>query len=148
MPGGNVHTTATIALAAGLGVAAYYNGLPVLPLAGGVLAGLLLTPDLDVDRGCISNKYARKAGCLVGFLWRLYWWPYSRLMPHRSALSHAPVLGTLLRLVYLLGLPLLAWWLISQAAHWPALPAWWSYPVIGLMAADGLHWAMDVLLKN
>ena len=29
------------------------------------------------------------------------WWPYRRLIPHRSLLSHGPVIGTSLRLMLL-----------------------------------------------
>ena len=48
---------------------------------------------------------------MLGFLW----WPYRRLIPHRSLWSHGPVLGTSVRLGVLL-----TWCLISTMAI-PAL---------------------------
>ena len=48
---------------------------------------------------------------MLGFLW----WPYRRLIPHRSLWSHGPLLGTTLRLAWLL-----TWCLIATMAV-PAL---------------------------
>ena len=54
--------------------------------------GLWLSPDLDTRSNAL-----RRWGAL-GFLW----WPYRRLIPHRSLWSHGPLLGTTLRLAWLL----------------------------------------------
>ena len=91
MPSGNTHTTCTLILATALGLAAHYNGLPALPIAGGALIGVILTPDLDVDNGSVSQRAVRRsAGCLVGALWAAIWRPYSMMFPHRSIWSHLP----------------------------------------------------------
>ncbi|MEB3331104.1 MAG: DUF2227 family putative metal-binding protein [Synechococcaceae cyanobacterium] len=58
---------------------------------GFLLGGLWLSPDLDTR----SNP-SRRWGPL-----RLLWWPYRRLLPHRSPLSHGPLLGSAGRLAYL-----------------------------------------------
>ena len=58
---------------------------------GFLLGGLWLSPDLDTR----SNP-TRRWGPL-----RLLWWPYRYLLPHRSLLSHGPLLGSVGRLVYL-----------------------------------------------
>lgn len=148
MPSGKTHSTATLIIATGLGVAAYQNGWPVIPLAAGALAGLVLTPDLDVPNGSISDAYMRKTGgCLVGALWSLFWMPYRKIITHRSILSHGPLIGTAIRLLYLFGLPLLAWRLLSGVVILPDLPAWWPWPVAGLVAADTTHYIMDKLFK-
>ena len=67
-----------------------------------LVGGLWLSPDLDTR----SNP-TRRWGPL-----RLLWWPYRRLLSHRSLLSHSPLLGTAGRLLYLaallLGICLLA----------------------------------------
>jgi uncharacterized metal-binding protein len=55
-----------------------------------LLGGLWLSPDLDTR----SNATRR-----WGPLW-LIWWPYRRLLSHRSLLSHSPLLGTGLRLLW------------------------------------------------
>ena len=59
-----------------------------------LLGGLWLSPDLDTR----SNP-TRRWGPL-----RLLWWPYRRLLTHRSLFSHSPLLGTAGRLLYLAAL--------------------------------------------
>jgi len=61
-----------------------------------LVGGLLLSPDLDTH-----SRPTRRWGPL-----RLLWWPYRKLLRHRSLLSHGPFLGTLGRLGYLGGLVL------------------------------------------
>jgi uncharacterized metal-binding protein len=56
-----------------------------------LLGGLWLSPDLDT-----RSNATRRWGPL-----RLLWWPYRRLLSHRSLLSHSPLLGTGLRLLWL-----------------------------------------------
>jgi uncharacterized metal-binding protein len=58
-----------------------------------LIGGLLLSPDLDTH----SRPTAR-----WGVL-KVLWWPYRRLLRHRSLLSHSPLLGTAGRLAYLGG---------------------------------------------
>jgi uncharacterized metal-binding protein len=153
MPNGKAHASATVVLAAGLGVISI--GLrqdPIVTtsaLVGGCLAGLVLTPDLDVDRGSISHRIVkRSAGLLIGFAWHLFWYPYSRIMPHRSWYSHMPVFSTFFRVVYLFALPALLWWLVSMAITLPEfrIPAMTWYPVafLGLVLSDTLHAVMDI----
>ena len=55
--------------------------------------GLWLSPDLDTRSNAL-NRWGP-----LGFLW----WPYRRLIPHRSLWSHGPLIGTALRLIVLLG---------------------------------------------
>lgn len=139
MPTGRTHTSATIiaagALALGAALLIYQTGRPefaALPI--GALAGLLLSPDLDVERGSISNHHARRIGCVFGALWRWYWWPYAKIAKHRG-LSHAPVLGTLIRLVYI------GWWI---PLVWRPMPwAWVGAFAVGLAIVDLIHIGMD-----
>lgn len=153
MPNGKAHASATLILAAGLGVISITlrqdPAITTTALVGGCLMGLVLTPDLDVDRGSISHSIVnRTAGFLIGFAWRLFWYPYSRVMPHRSWYSHMPVFSTFIRVAYLFALPMLLWWLVSQFIPLPSLhlPAWDWYPVvfIGLVLSDTLHALMDI----
>lgn len=58
-----------------------------------LLGGLWLSPDLD-----LPSRASRRWGPLG-----LMWWPYRRLLRHRSLLSHSPFLGSGLRLLWLLG---------------------------------------------
>jgi uncharacterized metal-binding protein len=68
-----------------------FGELGIIAGASHLLGGLYLSPDLDL----ISRPYKR-----WGVL-RFIWLPDQRLIPYRSPLSHAPVLGLLLRLAYL-----------------------------------------------
>ncbi len=154
MPNGNIHNLSTTALAVTLPVAVFAAGiLPagrVVALSVGCLAGLLLSPDLDIDKGNISYRIIRRSmGCLPGLLWKLFWMPYARFIPHRSWMSHGPIVGTLLRLIYLFGAPALLWGLVSFVTPMPVFAApqlpWLPYMVLGLMAADTLHTVMDAI---
>jgi len=94
MASGRAHDRATRLLALPFGLVWW----PWLGWAGVVTAstaflvgGLLLSPDLDTRSNAI-----RRWGPL-----RLVWWPYRRLIVHRSVLSHSPLLGMAGRLVYL-----------------------------------------------
>lgn len=57
-----------------------------------LFSGLMFGPDLDLD-----SKPYRRWGPLK-FLWK----PYQAALPHRSMLSHGPILGTIIRIVYFL----------------------------------------------
>ena len=57
-----------------------------------VVGGLWLSPDLDT-----YSKPLKRWGLLQGL-----WWPYRKLIPHRSLFSHGPLIGTGLRLAYLM----------------------------------------------
>ncbi|MEB3314295.1 MAG: metal-binding protein [Cyanobacteriota bacterium] len=59
---------------------------------GFLLGGWLLGPDLDIH----SVQYKRW-GCL-----RWIWLPYRGSMRHRSPLSHWPIVGTVVRVVYVM----------------------------------------------
>jgi hypothetical protein len=123
---GRAHDRATTLLALPFGLL----WGPGLGLAGVVLAsglfllgGLWLSPDLDT-----FSRATARWGPL-----RLLWWPYRRLLRHRSLLSHSPLLGTGGRLAYLLtALALLR--LLLEVSPWNTLPlpppqAW---PALGL----------------
>jgi uncharacterized metal-binding protein len=125
--------------------------MPLLLLCGwqsalacsiGALAGIILTPDLDVDRGSRSNHYVRKfAGVVVETLWRLYWKPYALLVKHRSIWSHGPILSTAIRLAYLAVLPAILWWWAGLPV--PRLETWMLWVILGLVAADSVHALLD-----
>ena len=104
MASGNAHDSATRWLALPFGLLWWpWLGLSGALTAGAafLLGGLWLSPDLDTR----SNP-TRRWGPL-----RLLWWPYRRLLPHRSPLSHGPLLGSIGRLLYLAALVLVLCWL-------------------------------------
>ena len=56
-----------------------------------LFGGLWLSPDLDT-----KSIALRRWGIFKGL-----WWPYQKLISHRSILSHSPFIGTALRVGYL-----------------------------------------------
>lgn len=142
MPSGSVHTITTIALAVGT----VATGQPTAATVG-VLSGLILSPDLDVDKGFIGLAHLRRVpviGWLLAVAWRVFWYPYAKIVPHRSPISHAPIVGTLLRVGYL-AVPVLA---INYAGVGMALPAGFGLWLAWLAVADGLHIILDWTVKN
>ncbi len=61
-------------------------------LSLGVLSGLWFSPDLDI----YSRPY-RRWGTL-----RVIWFPYKKLVKHRSPISHTPIFSQLFQLLYFL----------------------------------------------
>ena len=113
-----------------------------------MVGGLWLSPDLDV-----RSTALRRWGVLRGI-----WWPYRRLLPHRSLLSHGPVIGMALRLAWLSAWLLLIWTLSSLLAPflptpsqaWPDLlkvlkdhPRTWIGILVGLESSVWLHLILD-----
>ncbi len=56
------------------------------------LGGIWLSPDLD-----IHSKALKRWGIL-----QIIWWPYRKLISHRSIFSHGIIIGTSIRVIYLL----------------------------------------------
>lgn len=96
MPSGRTHDSITLwslPLVAGFTYERTQSSSFTLIMAGGYLfSGLMFGPDLDV----YSRQYLRW-GAL-----RWIWLPYRRSMRHRSFFSHGPVVGTVVRVLYLL----------------------------------------------
>lgn len=136
MPNGRVHTLTTLGLAVG--------SLPFLspPLTVGIISGLILSPDLDVDFGFIGLAHLRRipiAGKVISGCWQVFWYPYAKIVPHRSHISHSILFGTCLRVGYL-ALPLLA---LNYLGMEMGIPTWFGAWFIGLVLADTLHIILD-----
>lgn len=113
MPNVKTHDTITVCTApvstfAGAVFSVQTQSLvPVLiaPLAH-LFAGYMFGPDLDM----YHSRPTQRWGWLA-----FIWWPYSRLIKHRSFWSHGPLVGTTVRLLYLLtvcvvSLGPVTWW--------------------------------------
>ena len=95
MPNANTHDTITFALTPFTYLAAelYWGGdhvISIIATLAMLFAGLMFGPDLDLQ----SRPYNRWGP------FRFIWKPYQVAMPHRSTLSHGPVLGTAIRVAY------------------------------------------------
>ncbi|WP_414579505.1 metal-binding protein [Anabaena sp. CCY 9402-a] len=95
MPSGRTHDRITLwalPMVAGVSFWQTRSGNVTLLVAGGFMfGGLMFGPDLDI----YSRQYQR-----WGVL-RWIWLPYQKSLRHRSFLSHGPIIGTTLRVVYL-----------------------------------------------
>lgn len=159
MPSGKVHDWVTV----GTGVAAIpvlytqveptVQPLAWLGLASYAFSGIWLSSDLDVE----SSAYYRWGPL------RFLWWPYQKLVPHRSWLSHGLGIGPLLRVLYLLlllyGLTQLSlWglariglslqvdphsWLLRAGTIWQTYRAEIGACLIGLIAGGAVHSLLD-----
>ena len=165
MADGKTHALGTQALAVLLFSAEVMNGkingysfLPVLAysavLAGGTLLGTVLTPDLDVNAGSISEDEVREISPFGENLWWIYWYPYRMILPHRSPFSHWPIIGTIGRLVYIslpywvgLGITYFVstmWFnVLAQNGIWLITLPYFQVAMLGLAGADLLHFFMD-----
>lgn len=134
MSSGRDHSAATLGLAL-IYLTADWKVAVWMPL------GLLLQPDLDVDGGYIGYKFLRPYLALY-YPWRIYWWPYSQVIPHRSWLSHWPLIGTSIRILYLVGPVSLVYYLVQ--GNWPPFYLI-DYQSLfkALVLTDFLHFVMD-----
>ena len=96
MPNANTHDAITYAIIPVTFIAAemYWGNhmTAVIATVAMLFSGLMFGPDLDLN----SRPYRRWGP--LRFLWK----PYQAALSHRSALSHGPLLGTIIRIVYFL----------------------------------------------
>ncbi|MDY7003872.1 MAG: metal-binding protein [Cyanobacteriota bacterium] len=96
MPSGSTHDRITLwslPIVTSLSFGLIHSTHLTLFVSGGFLfSGLMFGPDLDIN----SRQFQRWGW----FKW--LWRPYQTSLNHRSFLSHGPIIGTALRLLYLL----------------------------------------------
>jgi uncharacterized metal-binding protein len=155
MASGAVHSTVSIILA-GLALAVTpVAGPGAVAVAAGAFTGVFVQPDLDHNGRMNAHSQVRRfggvAGALLSFMWYVAWLPYASAVKHRSKLSHLPLLGTGIRVAYLMlvtlgglgavpGIAVYAW----QNGLW----SWYGYAglwLVGLCLSDYFHFLFDVL---
>jgi len=116
--------------------------------SAGCLSGLAISPDLDMEAVTESEYWLVRWTLGLGWLWVMLWYPYALIARHRG-MSHAPIVGTVGRLIYLLLLYLGLYWLLSYFFNielwlWPLL-LWKEWLVFagGLTISDVGHWWLD-----
>lgn len=102
MPSGKVHDAITFLLAAPIlavtYAATFSPASSFVVTAAFLFGGLMFGPDLDT----LSKQYSRWN------VFKVLWYPYRSFFKHRSRWSHGLVFGTLLRIVYFMGVLTLA----------------------------------------
>jgi uncharacterized metal-binding protein len=138
MPSGRTHDRITFwclpAIAAITGWLTHSPALIVIVSLSFLVGGLMLGPDLDIH----SVQY-RRWGPL-----RWIWLPYRKALRHRSRLSHGPIIGTALRVIYLSAWIALFAFLTIEAlnALWNAQLTWQNLrsPFRALMGYYLVEW--------
>jgi len=155
MPSGIIHAAITTVAAGGLYWGLSQAGYPdhtTMAAAAGCMAGILLTPDLDVDNPTRSHYVVyRKFGAAPFLVWLAIWYPYGKAIGHRSWLSHGPIISTIIRLLYLSIFVLLLAQIPPLVGYKMPWDQWLTYQtktlamvaILGLMVSDTLHWAAD-----
>lgn len=159
MPSGKVHDWVTVGTAAAavpvvyLQVDSLQQPLAWLAIATYTFSGIWLSSDLDIE----SSAYKRWGPL------RWLWWPYQKMVPHRSWISHGLGVGPLLRAGYLLVVGSLlavgavwgaqrlgiAWdadphsWLRNANRLFTDYPSEWIAICIGLVAGGAAHSLLD-----
>lgn len=156
MSSGITHLKSSLILAAALSSAAMLSqDVRLLECAGGAIVGIICSPDLDVDKGNISNWIVRKkVGRFAEKVWRGFWSNYSNSFKHRGFASHSPIFSTFVRLFYVYYLIVvlphtLIYFLFSPAWSLMYVLSWFANImfspmfVYGLVGSDLIHWALD-----
>jgi len=101
MPSYKTHDTITYLLLIFLiPISLLYIGINIYSLifiVSYIFSGLMFNGDLD----CKSKPYYR------WWIFRFVWIPYQSLFKHRSFFTHGIIIGTLIRLLYILIIPLI-----------------------------------------
>lgn len=144
MPNHKTHDILGITTAASLGVACLYVATPevAIGLALGLVIGTIwLSPDLDLDSR-IYNRW----GILRGF-----WYPYKKLVHHRSIISHSGLFSATIRLFYLL-VPIIVVLYAINPQNITILrvliennPIFCLFLYLGVVLADFIHCLADYL---
>lgn len=165
MPSGKVHDALTVITAAAAVPVWYLHSpdrspLPIITVLGAyVFSGFYFSEDLDTR----SAAY-RRWGPL-----RFLWWPYQKLVPHRSWVSHGLGVGPLLRVAYFLAMLWLTakgiFYLLSRcgvAVNGDALllhiwqrgwawtlghPTWALWAALGLVLGGVTHSLADMIVS-
>ena len=142
MPGYRIHDLTTTIGASLIFIGGFYlQEMPKFSIAavGVLFCGFLCNGDLDTNSRIHSRWMYLKC----------YWYPYKKFMRHRSLLSHGPILGTLIRLIYLLPLllPFLLLYSFLVGFRGDEFDFLLSF-IIGCEIGQLIHTSMDSLIRN
>lgn len=103
-----------------------------------IAATYYLSPDLDHDVGAASY---RRWG-----IFRFIWYPYQKIIKHRSWISHSGPISATIKLVYLLlwFLPILFFVPIDYLTHM----YWYGILWIAVALSDTTHTVLDLIWKD
>lgn len=145
MSSGRTHSLVSViagGIATGVSISSGLSYADSIAIGLGCLSGILIGPDADVDTGNVSLAILRDDfGSIASNLWRIAWYPYARIIPHRHFVSHFPIISTAIRVAYITIVPfvLMRMMQIEIAFDWMFV-----YWFIGLCISDTLHAIFDL----
>jgi len=138
MPSGKTHDKISIVFLPVLLVILYFIGFSLMPIIiitiSYLFSSFMFNGDLDIK----SRPY-RRWGPL-----RFIWLPYQSTFSHRSIFTHGFFLGTAIRLIYLLFIPIIILFIMDYDLT-ILLNINVLYILIGLEAGSALHTISDYL---
>lgn len=146
MPSGKTHAAMTVSATAGITVSMALAGFSPQDIQNatmGCMAGIIVSPDLDVDGGFLGHYIVRRyLGEIAGRIWRAFWMPYAWIMPHRSDASHAPLISTFVRVLYMYVM-YFCFCVTFSIQPWVPDVRTAFYLISGLVVSDTLHYIAD-----
>lgn len=141
MPSGPTHDKIAVVTSVPLTIGALYivSRTEAIYLAAMyVFSSLYLSPDLDIQ----STPYYRWGW----FKW--FWWPYQKIIHHRSWLSHSGPISATIRFTYIFIIPAIVLYILELYNILPnyTIPILLFY--ISMILADIVHTLADVFIKE
>lgn len=151
MPNGKTHAKITTVVSVLIPMAAISYGVPVLSsivMCIGATLGLAINPDLDLSENRVRNDVRHPVRNIIKTIWDLYWFPYGRLIHHRSLVSHSPIFGTLIRSIYMSPIIFSIIYILSQIMPDRSIFNIFVLLFIGLCISDIFHIVADVIVSE
>lgn len=146
MPGHKTHEKIGLLSIVPIAATALYFGHSIQETAvlavGTAFSTYYLSPDLDHDVGAASY---RRWGLL-----RFIWYPYKKLIPHRSWLSHSGPISATLRIgyLYILMLPFILYFSLSAPINNLQFRTFCVILWLSVVLADSVHVLLDMFWKE
>ena len=163
MPSGKTHERIGLITLAGAGAFTLLSPLvpteSKIPIVLGLVFGIILTPDVDLGQVHTHEEHRALKVPVFGKMWVMFWASYGELFNHRG-ISHAPIIGTLTRLFWLIKpflrqAILLAFLVVSDiiVVVWVYEPGqfglgWFPWFFLGWTFQDLIHEFADVLVSE
>lgn len=145
MSSGRTHSLASVVaggIATGVSISSGLSYADSIAIGLGCLSGILIGPDADVDTGNVSLAILRDDfGSIASNLWRIAWYPYARIIPHRHFVSHFPIISTAIRVAYITIVPFVLMRMMQIEITFDWMFVYWF---IGLCISDTLHAIFDL----
>lgn len=140
MPGYKTHDKIGVAASPVITLTSIYVGNSIqyttVLITGFLIATYFFSPDLD-----LNSRIYRRWGLL-----RFIWYPYRKLIHHRSWLSHSGPISATLRLFYfsLFLLPIVLW----NPNYLLTFSSWYGMIWLSVVLSDTIHLIADLIWRD